>query len=262
MSGAVVIRRAALVLVAMLGLATGFGHAAEETIVAGLSQNRIAITANYDGSEILVFGAVRREAPRPEGRLDVVVTVQGPPEALTVRRKARRFGIWVNDAAVDVAQVPSFYAVATTTPLAEILLPEEDAHHKISIAQAVGPVPAPEDTANPEDFGAALIRIQRANGAFEVTDGAVQLTGDTLLRADFDLPASLSEGVFDVRIFLLRNGRVIDRLETNITVNKEGIERLLYRLSQERPLIYGLLSLLLALAAGWAASAVFSLRRN
>lgn len=233
-----------------------------EEIVAGLSQNRIAITANYDGSEILVFGAVRREAPRPEGRLDVVVTVQGPPEAVTVRRKTRHLGIWVNDAALEIPTAPSFYAVATTTPLAEILLPEEDARHRISIPRAVGAIAAPEGFANPEDFGAALIRIQRANGAFELAEGAVELTGDTLLRADFDLPASLSEGVFDVRIFLLRDGRVIDQLETNITVTKEGIERLLYRLSQERPLIYGILSLVLALVAGWAASAAFSLRRN
>jgi hypothetical protein len=38
-----------------------------ETMVAGLSQNRVSITANFDGSEILVFAAVAREAPVPEG---------------------------------------------------------------------------------------------------------------------------------------------------------------------------------------------------
>ncbi len=36
---------------------------AEETIVAGLSQNRVSITAHFDGSEILIYGAVKREAP-------------------------------------------------------------------------------------------------------------------------------------------------------------------------------------------------------
>ena len=48
-----------------------------EEVVAGLSQNRISITANFDGSEIFVFGAVKRQAPPPEDAepLQVVITV-------------------------------------------------------------------------------------------------------------------------------------------------------------------------------------------
>ena len=37
----------------------------EETIVSGLSQNRVSITADFDGSEILIYGAVKRETPAP-----------------------------------------------------------------------------------------------------------------------------------------------------------------------------------------------------
>ena len=51
--------------------------AAAEEVVAGLSQNRVAINTNFDGSEILVFGAVKREARAPEGPLHVIVTVAG-----------------------------------------------------------------------------------------------------------------------------------------------------------------------------------------
>ena len=38
---------------------------AEESIVAGMSQNRVSITADFDGSEILIYGAVKRETPAP-----------------------------------------------------------------------------------------------------------------------------------------------------------------------------------------------------
>ena len=41
--------------------------AAPEAIVAGLSQNRVSITADFDGSEILIYGAVKRDAPAPAG---------------------------------------------------------------------------------------------------------------------------------------------------------------------------------------------------
>ena len=51
-----------------LFLALALPAAAQETIVAGMSQNRVSITADFDGSEIIVYGAVRRGAPPPPGR--------------------------------------------------------------------------------------------------------------------------------------------------------------------------------------------------
>lgn len=253
--------RFGLWMIALLALIVPHQTAAEQ-LVAGISQSRIAITANFDGSEILVYGAVRRERPVPEGALDVIVTVQGPASAVLVRRKDRRFGIWVNDASLRIDAAPSFYAVATTAPLDQILDPAEDLLHRVSIPKAVGTVDTPTGAEDAADFGAALIRIRKSQDTYALAEGTVALVGDTLIRADFDLPASLSEGVFDVRIFILRDGRVVDVLETEIAVQKEGLERILYRLSQDQPLIYGLLALVLALVAGWGASAAFTIIRR
>jgi hypothetical protein len=75
------------------------------------------------------------------------------------------------------------------------------------------------------------------------------------------LPANLTEGDYRVRIFLTRGGVVIDSLESTINVRKEGLERWLANLARQQPLIYGLMSLLIAVVAGWAASAGFRLLR-
>ncbi|MEO0371845.1 MAG: TIGR02186 family protein, partial [Pseudomonadota bacterium] len=57
-----------------------------EEVVLGLSQDEVAITATFDGSQILVFGAVKREEPIPAGPpLQVVVAASGPSEPLLVR---------------------------------------------------------------------------------------------------------------------------------------------------------------------------------
>jgi uncharacterized protein (TIGR02186 family) len=89
----------------------------------------------------------------------------------------------------------------------------------------------------------------------------VTLSQDTLFRADVALPANLTEGDYRVRIFLTRGGVVIDSLESTIDVRKEGLERWLTNLAHDQPLIYGLLSLLIAVVAGWAASAGFRFLR-
>ena len=87
-----------------------------EEVVIGMSSDQVSINTNFDGSEILIFGAIKRDAPPPDGApIEVIVTVSGPSEPIVVRRKEKRLGIWVNTDAVEVDLAPSFYAVATST---------------------------------------------------------------------------------------------------------------------------------------------------
>ena len=110
--------------------------------------------------------------------------------------------------------------------------------------------------------GDALTFLREAEGLYRLDDGAVRLVEQTLFRADVRLPANLIEGAYSARIFLLRDGKVIDRFRAPIEVRKVGLERWLYRLALDRPFIYGIMSLAIAIAAGWGASAAFRLAKR
>jgi uncharacterized protein (TIGR02186 family) len=236
---------------------------ASEVIVAGLSQNRVSITANFDGSEIMIYGAVKRESPPPkDGPLEVIVTVEGPSTPLVIRKKDRRAGIWINTESVTVDKAPSFYAVATTGPLRSILSETEDLRHQITLNRAIRAIGLSSEAPEPENFLSALQRIRKKSGTYRVMLGAVEFTEETLFRTDFQLPANLTEGEYHVRIFLTRGGAVVDEQDRVIGVRKEGLERYLFNLAHDQPLIYGLLSLLLAVASGWGASAAFRFVRS
>lgn len=246
----------------MLLILTALPSAAAEEIVAGLSQSSVSITADFIGSEILIYGAVKRETAIPKTpKLEVIITVEGPSTEVTVRRKDRRFGIWLNNATIVVDRAPSFYAISTTGPLESILSATEDLRHKISIPRAIRAVGISAEAADSPLFLAALQRIRRDNGSYALNESEVNLTENTLFRTDVALPANLTEGDYRVRIFLTRGGQVIDVLERGIAVKKEGLERFFFRLAHDQPLIYGLLSLALAVFAGWGASAAFRLVR-
>ena len=83
------------------------------------------------------------------------------------------------------------------------------------------------------------------------------LSQETLFDTSVRLPADLTEGTYRTRILLTRNRRVIDTFETEIDVGKVGLERALFTLAHDQPFVYGILSLVMAITAGWGASAAF-----
>ena len=136
----------------------------------------------------------------------------------------------------------------------------EDLRHHVSIRRAIRSVGA--EIAGSEAFTRALIRIRERNGLYQTNIGAVELSEQTLFNTSVQLPANLTEGDYRARFFLTRGGNVVDTFETTIAVQKVGLERFLFRLSRDNPLVYGLMSLAIAIAAGWGASAAFRLLRN
>jgi len=236
---------------------------AAEEVVLGLSQDKVAITANYDGSEILIFGAIKRDGPVPDGPpLEVIVAVSGPDEPVTVRRKERRYGIWMNVDSVLVDSAPSFYAVATSGPFDEVLKDVEDLRYKISIARAIRSVGAAMSIKNAQDFADAVVRIREDSNLYKTLENAVVVDQQTLFRTSIAMPSNLTEGVYSTRIFLTRGGEVISIYTTTIDVRKVGLELWLFNLSRENAFWYGIMSLAIAIAAGWGASAVFQVLRR
>ncbi len=232
-----------------------------EEIVLGLSRDEVAITATFEGSEILIFGAIKRDGPvEAEGDLGVIVTIAGPDRPVTVRKKDRRFGIWVNTESVDVDVAPTFYAVATNRPLEEILTFTEDLNTRISTQRAIRSVGATVESA--ESFTQALIRIRASQGLYQTIPEGVSVAEEALFRTLIPLPANLTEGDYKAEIYLTRGREIIDFYVTTIPVKKVGLERWLYNLAHDNPFLYGLMSLSIAIAAGWGASAIFTVLRR
>lgn len=229
---------------------------AVETIVTDLSRDQVSITADFQGSQIFIFGAVKRDAPVLEGAgaLDVIIEVTGPPSELTVRRKDKRFGIWINTDVVTIDRAPSFYTIASTSPITEILSDRERASRDLGLDYAV--------QGSDEDFRTAVIRIKQDNGNYATVESVVNLTEDTLFTTEVALPANLIEGDYTATIYLVRNQQVISASSQVIEVRKAGLEKWLYDMAQEQALLYGLMSLAVALLAGWGASEIFRLLRR
>jgi uncharacterized protein (TIGR02186 family) len=226
-----------------------------EEIVSGVSQTGVSITTDFNGTAIMIYGAAMRDSPAPDWPLlHVIITIEGPPAPLVIRKKEKVAGIWLNRGAVEIASAPSFYAVATTGDIGDILSPAEDAKYDVTIPQTIKAVGYSADQGQ---YIAALQRIRAESGSYRLSRDTVLFLRQALFRTDITLPANLVEGLYKVRIFMTRDGQVVDMQESQIDVEKAGLERMLYRLAMDQPLIYGVISLMMAMVAGWGASELF-----
>ena len=118
-------------------------------------------------------------------------------------------------------------------------------------------------TADLREFREAVIRLKVRDGLYKQEDyGVAFVGGASLFRTTIDLPANIPVGTLTARVFLFRGGQVLDRFETQVRMQREGIERILYDFAFGYPLIYGIVAVLIAAGAGLAASSYFGRRRG
>ncbi|MEM6971889.1 MAG: TIGR02186 family protein [Pseudomonadota bacterium] len=256
------LRRIIGIFVLMLASMPAFNPAVmpamAEEVVAHLSQTQVSITTNFEGSEIEIFGAVRREEAIPDAPMHVIVTVTGPAMAVSIRKRERRYGVWVNGPAVQIDTAPSLYAVASTGPLEEILSHTDNLRHRISLDEVIRLIDAPDWLLEErDDYRDAVSRLHAHKGLYFTIDDGVTLLEDTLFFTSVPLPADLVEGNYSARVFLLRDRAVIDAFEAEVAVGTVGFERIVRLLAFEMPAVYGIVAVVVALVAGWAGSAVF-----
>ena len=226
---------------------------AEENLVSGVSQDLIQITSNYTGSDIVVFGDVERQV-KATGR-DIVVVVRGPDTALTVRRRDRVAGIWINHDAASLNGMPAYYYLASSRPLAQIAPPAMLARYGIGMANLQpGTVHAHHDV---EPFRQAALRLMADQGLYREAPAGVEFLSDTLFRAHVPVPAGVTRGQYDVEVFLLRNGTIEGAQSTPLFIDQTGLERRLYNWAHDQPFGYGLAAVAMALIMGWLSSVVF-----
>jgi len=231
-------------------LAVGAGRAVAQSLVADLSSHEIAITAGFSGTELLLFGAT-------EGEGDVVVVVRGPAVTMNVRRKSRVLGIWINTQSMRFNEVPSFYRVASSKPIEQITTPGMRQRLQIGI-ESVRAQPARETSAEAlRDFRAGMIRNKVRDALWDDAPEQVTFLGPKLFRTTIKFPANVPTGNYTVEVFLLKDGREAGGQTTPMRVKKTGVGAAIYDFAHQQAALYGLAAVLVAVAAGWSASAAF-----
>ena len=233
-----------------------------ETVHADVAARRVPITSSFVGTKVIVFGAVdnSRQAVPESGYYDVVIIVEGATVPFVARRKSRVAGIWINTDSARYDTVPSYYAIVSTRPLSEIATPKVLKDHNIGL-DAIPMVPVGSDSerapAELDAFRKAVVRIKRSQELYRESQYGVAFIGPSLFRASIDLPANVTVGPFKTHVFLFRQGKLLSKYTTRLTLEREGLEHYLHNLAFGYPFIYGIVCVIAAVCAGLIASTIF-----
>ena len=180
---------------------------------------------------------------------------------MTVRRKARIAGIWINRDQMKLGGMPAYYYLASTRPLDKIASAQTLARYQLGLAH-VEPqrILGTHNPGKAEPFRIAAIAERARDGLYAQTEN-VEFLSYSLFRVHIPIPATVPRGEYTVEAYLFRDGTVMSAQSTPLFVDQKGLERRLYRFAHASPFVYGLSAVLMAMFFGWLSSLLIRQQR-
>jgi uncharacterized protein (TIGR02186 family) len=251
-------RRASILLLAFAPLLIA---ADKPILVPDISARNVQIRYSFTGAQLLLFGAVVYPGGRtPDHPVDIAVVLRGPVQPILVREKQKIAGIWMNADSNRFRSAPSFYSVASSRPIPD-LVDERTAAiyelgvHNLQLSPGGGALPDKE-----RRFEAGLLDLRHRHGLYSENPRGVEISSGVLYRAAITIPSQVPVGTYTAETFLIDDGRVLAAATRDIQIDKSGFERFIAVSARRHRLLYGLTAVALSLGLGWAAAAAFRRR--
>lgn len=227
-------------------------------LVPDVSQDNISIKGDFNGAQLLLFGAITYPpGTRNREKADIVVVLKGPTESIIVREKQQVAGIWVNAASSEFRSAPGFYAIASSSPIEKIVDPKTADIYELGLNHLQLSPAGAIDSEELNRFTEGLVDLNSRGGLYDNLPNSVVITDSVLYKARINLPASVPVGKYSAETFLIIDGRVEAAEIKEITIEKIGLGRFITNLSENYGFIYGLVAVLISIILGWAAGYLF-----
>ncbi len=223
-----------------------------QPIVSGISTNEINIDTKFNGTKILLFGA-KGDAG------NIVITVRGPKKNFLVTKKEKLLGVWYNGKRVKFKDSFSYYSIfstfddnkTTNSLLSQLELGTGNIKFETFKNKE-------EKEVNENEFTLQLIEKLEKENLYSVGVNKIDFLDETLFKVILDFPKNISRGVYIVEIYLINEDNLTSFQSIPIYVNQIGLSAQISDYAYQQPLLYGLLSVIIALLIGWLANYFFA----
>jgi len=254
---------ALLLVLWVAGFGLGVAHAltpeAQQKVVTAASKNLVEIGLSYHGDEIHFFGV----SPVRDCDLIIRLTAEKSEEVkLSVKGRVGPF--WMSVKQYDVTDAPFMYKIHSTKPIEQIVSPETAqelelgyaaVQKKMKLHLARGEA-APDDAAK---VFRGLVKIKEDANLYNIIADPqrLEITEGRLYKHYFRFPPAATEGRYVVESFAFKDGQLLGYGKDVIQIKKVGLEHWLTEVSQNQPVLFGIMAVLIALGAGLLVGMIF-----
>jgi hypothetical protein len=216
----------------------------------------VTISSFFSGVQMHITGDL------PPGS-DAVVRVRGKRIEEELMRKSHHWDLWMNSGEVDIDDAPRIYIVLSSDP--RLLAPGAagfpwgyDALERE--ARFSGRLDPSERTTIFKEF----VQLKERDELYRLYPGGLKITQAGPKRwqahAGFHLPSRLKPGIYPVALWIVRDGRVIERRDGSFEVRREGLPEFLHSLAIRHGIFYGFVAVALAMVVGMLTGLAFHRR--
>ncbi len=227
-----------------------------------LGPERLEVYPEEVGVDLLFSGATLHVRGAVPAGSDAAILCTGQETRLKLKRRGRVWGVlWMNVADVVFERVPSVYVLCTSVPLARLGPPELLERLGVGFGSVEARALPRDPSRDQREAFPELVRLKRREGLFDLVEGSVLLGRGERDRLDAStdlfLPARTPPGGYRIALFSFRQGEGALVAEATAVIRQTGVAAFVSRTARERGLLYGIVAVVVAIAAGLSTGALF-----
>lgn len=235
----------------------GVPGTASAMLTAKANHDHISIDFFYHGSTVSIKGEA-------DPGVDLVIKMTDRVGHHVMKQKGKVGGLlWMNVGMLNFERTPNFYAVHSTRKLEDILSPDEREKYTLgypALEKQVAVTPAANEEEKAKWFG-EFVKYKEASKVYATSYGNITTTATKDGHMEYyiltDWPYQASPGDYLVTVYAVKNGKVVEQAESKVNVEQVGTVKTLATMAKNNAAFYGILSIGIALGAGFGVGMVF-----
>jgi uncharacterized protein (TIGR02186 family) len=234
-------------------------------LVSGRASAQLTAKANHDHISIDFFyhgGSVSIRGVSDPGT-DLVIKITSPEGEQPLRKKGKVAGLlWMNVGQLTFNKVPNLYSLHSTRKIEDILSTDEMDKNVIgyrALVKHADVEPATDEREKEKWFG-EFVKFKESSKLYSVTSGNINLTdnnGSQNYYVLLEWPYQARPDDYTITVYAVKDHRVVETAETHVSVEQVGMVKSLAGMAKNNGALYGVVSIMAALAAGFGVGMVF-----
>jgi len=247
---------AAVSLFTCLSTTALYGEQSSPGLQMIVQPNSIRIGSFFSGEKITVRAAI------PHG-YQAALRILGPREDLSLMRKGRVGGLWMNIQEVHFKNLPKVFLLWTSDKLSLMEKADPEGPNRLGYSSVLSGALESERRGEESLLVKELIKLKESDRLYHIFEGTIRikpLAPEVWDQAEavLDLPAKLYPGSYRLELWAGKEGKARLIQSSDLEVKLVGFAALISNLAKGKGLWYGILAVLVATFSGLLIGIVFS----